>query len=359
MIEGIAIARELSRRTLDAILACGELMTSAVINALFTDHEIPNVELDARKFIITNSEFGNAAPHLQEITIRAKEVCIPILRSGSVILTQGFIGSTIDGITTSMGKESSDLSATLIGQALGAEEITIWKTIPGIYTADPELIPAAKPIRTLSFTEADEMGRRGVRALYPKVAKPLLETGSNAVIRVTAPASKPHHGTVISASLPQVRSPKPIALALETNIITLYVKRPQEDYLSGTAHRNETLLFASDSIPSFALTHAYYYWASDTEITLCYPRNEKRVVIRALKESGYEVEEEKPLAALSLLVRTRDAAQDLSNVRERLLRALRRFPLRAVFPVESSIVTLVDEHRALEAMRRLHKEFFE
>jgi len=78
-----------------------------------------------------------------------------------------------------------------------------------------------------------------------------------------------------------------------------------------------------------------------------------------LKDAGFDIQEERPLAALSLLVRTRDATQSLSAIRERLLRSLRRFPLRAVLPVESSLVVLVDEDRSVEALRKLHREFFE
>jgi hypothetical protein len=69
--------------------------------------------------------------------------------------------------------------------------------------------------------------------------------------------------------------------------------------------------------------------------------------------------EERPLAALSMLVRTKDATQDLSSIRERLLRSLRRFPIRSMFPVENSLVVLLDEDRAIEALKKLHKDFFE
>lgn len=359
LVEGVTITRELSRRTLDSFLAAGEGFSSILISALLENRGIPVVLADARKFIITNGEFGNAAPNLDEITKRANAELLPHLGQGSVILTQGFIGATMQGETTTMGSESSDLSATLLGTALAAKEIVIWKTVPGIYTADPELIKTAKPIRHLSFEEADEMGRRGVRALYPKVAKPLLEKHSDATIRVTAPLKKAHRGTIVTEAVGVIRSPKPIALALETNITTLYVKRPKEEYLSGAPHSDETLLFAAETIPSFAFKRAYYYWASDTEITLSIRRDEKRGLIRALKDAGYKVEEEKPLAALSLLVRYREASQDLSAIRERMLRSLRGYPIRAIFPVESSIVTLIDESRAEDALRKLHKEFFE
>jgi aspartate kinase len=359
LVEGVTITRELSDRTLDSFLAAGERFASALIGALLEDRGVNVTPSDARKFIITNGDFTNAAPNLEEITRRANAELRPHLERGSVILTQGFIGATAQGDTTTMGIESSDLTATLLGEALGAREIVIWKTVPGIFTADPEIVPMAKAIRHISFEEADEMGRRGVRALYPKVAKPLLEKNSPAIIRVTAPSRKPHRGTTVSSTTGVVRSPKPIALALEENITTLYVKRPKEEYLSGAPHMDGSLLLATETIPSFALKRAYYYWASDTEITISVRRSEKRALVRSLKEAGYEVQEEKPLAALSLLVRYREASQDLSAIRERVLRALRRYPVRAVFPVESSFVILIDEARSEEALRKLHREFFE
>ncbi len=358
-VEGVTITRELSPRTLDSFLAVGERYSSTLIAALFEDRGLPVVLADARKCIITNSDFGNAIPDSIEIKKKVSEQLLPLLAEGKIILTQGFIGGTLTGETTTMGSESSDLTATLLGQALGASEIVIWKTVPGIYTADPELVPTAKPIRHLSFEEADEMGRRGVRALFPKVAQPLLQHGSDATIRVTAPIPKPLRGTTVSATTGVIRAPKPIALALEQNITTLYIRRPKEELYGQSVKNTNSLLFAADTIPSFAFKRAYYYWASDTEITICFRRDEKRVLIRALKDAGYDVAEEKPLAALSLLVRTRDAAQDLSGIRERLLRALRSYPVRAVFPVESSFVILVDEHRSEDALRKLHKEFFE
>ena len=358
-VEGVMITRELSPRTLDSFLARGEQFSSTLIAALLEDRGLPVVLVDARKFIITNSDFGNAIPDTAEIRKKVSEQLLPHLEEGKLILTQGFIGGTLTGETTTMGSESSDLTATLLGQALDASEIVIWKTVPGIYTADPELVKTAKPIRHLSFEEADEMGRRGVRALFPKVAQPLIQQGSTATIRVTAPALKTLRGTTVSATTGIIRSPKPIALALEQNITTLYIRPPKEGSYRNGVKSTSSLLMAADTIPSFAFKRAYYYWASDTEITLCFRRDEKRTLIRALKEKGYEVAEEKPLAALSLLVRTRDAAQDLSNIRERILRALRRFPVRAVFPVESSFVILLDEHRSEDALRKLHREFFE
>ena len=363
LVEGVTITRELSPRTLDQFLAKGEQFATVLITAALQDFGLPVEVCDARKMVITNANFTSAIPETASIAEYVPEKILPVLLNGKIVLTQGFIGGTREGETTTMGSESSDLSATLIGKALHAKEVVIWKSVPGIFTADPELVPKAKPIRHLSFEEADEIGRRGVRALFQNVARPLLELNSENIttLRVTAPAAKPLRGTTISRTTGNpVRSPKPIALALEQNIATIYVRKSQNLRSRRKADRQKEWLHKqTEGIPSFALNRAFYYWASDSEITICFRRDERRPLFRALKDAGYDIQEERPLAALSLLCRTRDAAQNLSVIRERLLRSLRRYPVRALLPVESSLVVLIDEHTSVEALKQLHREFFE
>ncbi|MEI8134524.1 MAG: hypothetical protein WCH46_05515 [bacterium] len=361
LVEGVTITRELSPRTLDAFLARGEQFATALIAAAFEDIGLPIEICDARKVIITSADYTAAIPDMGAITQKAKEIIVPKLNQGKIVITQGFIGSTPEGDTTTMGSESSDLSATLIGKALGAKEVVFWKSVPGIFTADPELVPKAKAIRHLSFEEADEIGRRGIRALFQNVAQPLMGEGNmnQTSLRVTALGKKILRGTTISETTGNpVRSPKPIALALEQNISTVYVRKSQK-----VRRRNPKQPGRFDGrtegIPAFALRRAFYYWASDTEITICFRRDERRQHFKSLRDAGYEILEERPLAALSLLVRTRDATQNLSAIRERLLRSLRVFPIRALLPVESSLVVLVDEDKSVEALKRLHREFFE
>ena len=169
LLEGVAILRELSPRTRDAILAAGEQLAVALIEALLRDREFPVRFVDAGSVIVTDENFGHATPIIEEITSRAETLILPQLRKGFIVLVQGFSGATLDGITTTMGSESSDLTATAtLAAAMGAREIVIWKTLPGLYTADPEFVKTPKLIRSMSFDEAEEMGRtRSTRILFP------------------------------------------------------------------------------------------------------------------------------------------------------------------------------------------------
>ncbi len=364
LVEGVTITKELSNRTLDAFLSKGEYFASALIGAMLSNADISTEVVDAKTIVITDAQYSSAIPNNAAIKERCNSRLLPLLQKGKVVLTQGFIGGTTDGDVTTMGSESSDLTATLLGRALEAEDVVIWKSVSGIYTADPEYITRAKPIRHLSFEEADELGRRGVRALFQNVAQPLLdeEARKKTIVRVTSAGPKSLRGTTISSSIGSgVRTPRPIALALEQNITTVYVKAAsdQDSKRKKISREAQIAYNKTQGIPSFALNRAFYYWASDTELTICFRRDERRSLFRELKDAGYELQEERPLAALSMLVRTRDAMQDLTAIRAKLFRSLRNFPVRAVLPVESSLVVLLDEHRAVEALKKLHRDFFE
>src|SRR5205814_53578 len=116
LVEGIYITREFSPRTRDAFLAHGESFTLAIVYSLLADAKVAVRSFDARSIIVTNDEFSHAKPILDLTSARIRSKFLPTLRKGEVALTQGFVGATRDGVTTTMGSESSDLTATLIAR---------------------------------------------------------------------------------------------------------------------------------------------------------------------------------------------------------------------------------------------------
>jgi aspartate kinase len=173
--KGLTILGELSPRSLDAFGSAGERMSSAIFNAYLNDNEIPSELVDARSFMVTNEQYTKAAPLFDTIERLAPEKILPHLRSGKVVVTQGFIGATMSGITTTLGRGGGDYSAAIIGSALNVEEIQIWTDVDGIMSSDPRIVPTALKLDILSFQEASELAYFGAKVLHPSTIIPAIE----------------------------------------------------------------------------------------------------------------------------------------------------------------------------------------
>jgi len=168
---------ELTARSQDAIVSFGERLSSVIVTEAFRLLGVPADLADSRGFIITNDRFSSAAPDMQETTRRTRAALLHIIESGRVPVAQGFIGSTVDGVTTTIGRGGSDYSAALIGAALGAEAIEIWTDVDGLMTADPRVVSGARRIRVISFAEASELSYFGAKVLHPSTVLPAVEQG--------------------------------------------------------------------------------------------------------------------------------------------------------------------------------------
>jgi aspartate kinase len=136
------------------------------------------VELvDSRAFIITDESFSAAVPDMAQTHSRAREMLQPLIEKKRIPVAQGFIGSTSDGVTTTIGRGGSDYTAAIIGAALGAEAIEIWTDVDGLLTADPRVVTDARRIRVISFEEAAELSYFGAKVLHPSTVLPAVERG--------------------------------------------------------------------------------------------------------------------------------------------------------------------------------------
>jgi len=177
LTRSVATLGELTARSQDAMVSFGERLSSVIVSAAFRSCGIPAELVDSRDFIVTDDHFSSAAPDFPEIVKKTSAVLLPILTSGYVPVAQGFIGSTLEGVTTTIGRGGSDYSAALIGGALGAEAIEIWTDVDGLMTADPRVVPNARRIRVISFAEASELSYFGAKVLHPSTVLPAVEQG--------------------------------------------------------------------------------------------------------------------------------------------------------------------------------------
>ena len=177
LVRSIATLGELTPRSKDAVASFGERLSSLIIAPGFRALGVPAQLVDSRDFLITNNHFSAAVPNTAETERRVREVLLPLVRAGRVPVAQGFIGSTPDGVTTTIGRGGSDYSAAIIGAALGADEIEIWTDVDGLMTADPRAVPDARRIRVISFDEAAELSFFGAKVLHPSTVLPAVELG--------------------------------------------------------------------------------------------------------------------------------------------------------------------------------------
>ena len=172
LLQGLAILGEVPPRGLDKILAYGELLSSAILAAALSARALPARLLDARALIKTDDRFGGALPLVEATRTELRRTVVPVVEAGALAVTQGFIGSTRDGATTTLGFEGSDYTATLVGAALAAEDIEVWKDVSGLMTADPAVFAAARTVKVCSFAEAAELTYFGAKVLHPRAIHP-------------------------------------------------------------------------------------------------------------------------------------------------------------------------------------------
>jgi len=186
---GVFLLKELSRRTTDAIISYGELISSQIITAKLKSAAIINTWKDARQLIVTNSEFGNANV---DFTITNKNIQgFFSAADADIFIIPGFIARDKSGNTTTLGRGGSDYTAAIIGAASKASVVEIWTDVSGMMTADPRLVSHAKIIQHISYQEAMELSHFGAKVIYPPTIQPLMSKGIPVCIKNTfAPADE-------------------------------------------------------------------------------------------------------------------------------------------------------------------------
>jgi aspartate kinase len=175
LLTSAAVVRHRWPALQDAIVAHGELLSSFLMAEVLQSQGEAAQFIDARTCIITDDEFGSATP-LPDITSdRITSLLSPLIDRGGVPVLGGFIASSSEGPTTTLGRGGSDYSAAIIGAALCASEIQIWTDVSGVLTADPRIVKAAKAIPRLSYEEAAELAYFGAKVLHPKTIQPAVE----------------------------------------------------------------------------------------------------------------------------------------------------------------------------------------
>jgi aspartate kinase len=196
-LEAIRAKGEATAELTDLVASYGERISVRGVAATLTAKGIPATHHDAFDVgMITDESFGGAEP-LPESEALLRDRVGALARSGRVPVITGFVGKTLDGRVTTLGRGGSDYSAAVVGAAVGADEIEIWTDVPGVMSSDPRVVAEAHTIPVLSFDEAAELAYFGAKVLHPKTIHPAVRRGIP--VRVKNTFEPAHPGTVITA----------------------------------------------------------------------------------------------------------------------------------------------------------------
>ena len=224
LLRGIAAVGELTPRTMDNVVSFGERVSSKMVAAAFSARGLNASHVDSRDCIITDNTHAKALPQFDETNTKLQKVVKPLLEHHRVPILGGFIGSTKEGVTTTIGRGGSDFTAAIVGAGLGAERIEIWTDVDGMMTTDPGLCKDARRIKHISFEEAAELAYFGAKVLHPATLLPAIQ--KNIPVYVLNSRNAKNEGTRITARGPKCRNAfKAIAAKKRITIVDVVATR--------------------------------------------------------------------------------------------------------------------------------------
>ena len=202
------------------MISLGEYLSSHIVCFMMNALGVKSAWIDARHFMITSHDYLTAAADVHEVQKRAIGIIERSFKNADVVITQGFVGVTVEGDPTIMGRGSSDYSASLLGMVLDADRVEIWTDVDGVCTADPNIVPAAKGIGKLSYEEAAELARFGAKVLHPLSIEPA--ASKNIPLYVLNSMNPDSEGTVVLGSSCIFDGIKSISYNENIRVINIY-----------------------------------------------------------------------------------------------------------------------------------------
>ena len=347
LARALSVIREVSSRSLDVVAAAGELLSSRIVAAALNEGGIPAEWVDARRAVITNGDHTRAVPLAAETGAALKSSVLAVIDAGRVPVVGGFVGSTVDGHTTTLGRGGSDYSAAIVGAGIGAREIQIWTDVDGMLTADPRVIASPRLVPQLSFAEAAELAYFGAKVLHPSTILPAVER--NIPVRILNSRKADGAGTMITAEPPPGSTPL-AALACKRDVTVVDI----------TSSR---MLMAYGFLRRVFEVFERYTTAVDvvttSEVTVSVTVDDRRhleAIVEALSEfSQVSVDHE-----MALLCAVGDRLRNEPAIAARAVGVLEEVPLRMISQAASrrNITVILRQADLPHAMNRLHEEFF-
>jgi aspartate kinase len=370
----LSVLREVSPRTLDVVASIGELLTSRLVAAALTAAGVPAEFVDARRVVVTNDEHTRATPLTSETNAALCAIVGPMLDAGLVPVVGGFVGATVDGLTTTLGRGGSDYSGALVGAGIGASEIQIWTDVDGMLSADPRVVKTARLVARLSYAEAAELAYFGAKVLHPSTILPAVQR--NIPVRILNSWRPDGTGTLITAS-PSSGDDQREEYYIQPVAESTEARRRQPasaraGRLTGLASKRGVTVV---DITSSRMLMAYGFlrrvfevferfrtavdMVTTSEVSVSVTVDDRRdldAIVEALSEFA-EVSVEHEMA---LLCAVGDVLRDVPELGARVIGVLEEVPLRMISQAAArrNITVVLRQADLTHAMERLHEEFF-
>jgi aspartate kinase len=346
ILASISAAGEFAPRLKDHLICFGEVLASRIVQAAFVHSGLAAVWVNALECIVTDAAHTQATPLWEETDEKLRSALLPLLAQDKIPMLGGFIGATLDGIPTTLGRGGSDFTASIVGAALQAARIEIWTDVDGILTTDPKLCPEARRVPTMSFEEAADLAYFGARMLHPAAITPAMR--KNIPVWVLNSRNPEGKGTEIVAHPPEECTIKAITAKKGVTVVDVQAVRwfaPEllreifdvferhqygMDFLSASRGSLSLLVTSTDALPAIAEE------------------------LKGLANVRWESQK-----ALVCLVGEKVRRQP--EIASQVFRVLSEVDLRMFCQgaSERSVSFLVDEAQAEDSVRRLHRLFFQ
>jgi aspartate kinase len=346
ILASISAAGEFAPRLKDHLICFGEVLASRIVQAAFVHAGLAAVWVNALECIVTDAAHTQATPLWEETDEKLRSALLPLLAQDKIPMLGGFIGATLDGIPTTLGRGGSDFTASIVGAALQADRIEIWTDVDGILTTDPKLCPEARRVPTMSFEEAADLAYFGARMLHPAAITPAMR--KNIPVWVLNSRNPEGKGTEIVAHPPEECTIKAITAKKGVTVVDVQAVRwfaPEllreifdvferhqygMDFLSASRGSLSLLVTSTDALPAIAEE------------------------LKGLANVHWESQK-----ALVCLVGEKVRRQP--EIASQVFRVLSEVDLRMFCQgaSERSVSFLVDEAQAEDSVRRLHRLFFQ
>lgn len=347
IVRALGVLREVSPRTLDVVAAMGELLSSRLVAAALADAGIPADWVDARRAIVTNDDHTRAVPLMRETLSAMRASICPVLDAGRVPVLGGFIGSTVSGHTTTLGRGGSDYSGALVGAGIDAREIQIWTDVDGMLTADPRVVPNPRVVPKLSFAEAAELAYFGAKVLHPSTILPAVER--DIPVRILNSRRPDGAGTLISADGSSGEMPL-AGLACKRDVTVVDITSSRMLMAYG---------FLRQVFEVFERHRTAVDVVTTSEVSVSVTVDDRRhleAIAGELQQFG-EVSVEPEMA---LVCAVGDRLRNEPEMAARVVAVLEEVPLRMISQAASrrNITVVLRQPDLFHAMHRLHEEFF-